>query len=113
MNVAMENCYVRDMYRTYFKYTGSNAKVQKITYRKTEFTDTDYTQGIIPDEVIKGVSYKYQRDTQGNPMPKYIEYTIDGRKVKSFGDRIENGLILPILEKGYIQLYVKPDKILV
>ena len=29
MNIAIENSYCRDMYRTYIKYTGSNAKVMK------------------------------------------------------------------------------------
>ena len=38
---------------------------------------------------------------------KYLEYLVDGRKVKSFGVPIEEGLILPIVEKGYINLYIR------
>lgn len=108
MTLANENQYVRDMYRTYIKYLGNNIKINKITYKMSEFTDEDYRTGVIPDKVEGKVSYKYLRDTQGNAIPKYIEYMIDGRKVKSFGVTIEEGLILPMLEKGYIQLYVRP-----
>lgn len=105
--IATENSYCRDMYRTYIKYTGSNIKVVKQTYKKEEFTQDDYFNGVKADEIIKGVSYKYLRDKDGNPITKYIEYLIDGKKVKSFGELVEEGLILPILEKGYIQLYVR------
>ena len=72
-----------------------------------EFSNEDYASGLKPDVRNRGVDYKYVRDTDGNPIVKYIEYLVDGRKVKSFGDRIEDGLILPILEKGYMQLYVR------
>lgn len=107
LNLATENCYVRDMYRSYIRYTGSNAKIMNMTYKKEELTLEDMQRGIKADEIRKGVSYKYLRDSDGNPIPKYIEYMIDGRKVKSFGVPVEDGLILPILEKGYIQLYVR------
>jgi single-stranded-DNA-specific exonuclease len=106
-NMAMNNCYVRDMYRTYIRYTGSNIKIKRQTYKSEEFTQEDYRNGVRPDEVIRGVNYKYVRDAEGNPVPKYIEYLVDGRQIKSFGDKIEDGLILPILEKGYMQLYVR------
>lgn len=105
--VALGNCYVRDMYRTYFKYTGTNAKVVKQSYKTVEFTEEDYLNKVKPDISQGGVDYKYLRDKDGNPVVKYMEYLVDGRKVKSFGDKIEDGLILPILEKGYIQLYVR------
>lgn len=108
LNVANENCYVRDMYRTYIKYTGNNAKIQKITYKTEEFTDEDYRTGVIPDKKVGMTCYKNIKDSQGNPIPKYIEYLIDGRKVKSFGVYIEDGYILPMVERGYIQLFVRP-----
>lgn len=46
--------------------------------------------------------------------PKYQEYFIDGIKVKCFDEQItvENGLILPILERGYVALYLKSVKLL-
>ena len=81
--------------------------ITKQTYKMEEFTSQDYASGLQADEIIKGTSYKYLRDNNGQPIVKYIEYLIDGRKVKSFGDTIEDGIILPILEKGYITLYVK------
>lgn len=105
--IALNNCYVRDMYRTYIKYTGSNAKITKISYKMEEFTQDDYAKGIKPDCKSNGVSYKYLRGSDGEPIVKYMEYLVDGRKLKSFGVKIEDGLILPILEKGYIQLYVR------
>lgn len=105
---ANENCYVRDWYRTYYKYTGNNAKIVNETYRMEEFTKEDYVEGRKPDKEKSGIFYKYILDTDGNKIPKYIEYLIDGRKVKSFGVHVEDGLILPILERGYLQLYVKP-----
>lgn len=107
MDIAVENGYVRDMYRTYIKYTGSNIKILRQTYQTEEFTDVDYNAGVVPDVVKGGVSYKYLRDEAGNLIPKYIEYSVDGRKVKSFGVSVQDGLILPILEKGYITLYVR------
>ena len=108
MSIATENCYVREMYRTFIKYTGQNASIQRITYQYEEFTDEDYKTRVIPDKVQNGINYKYVRDTNGKPLPKYIEYMIDGRTLKSFGTYIEDGVIEPILEKGYIQLYIKP-----
>lgn len=105
--IALENCYVRDMYRTYLRYTGTNAKVVRQTYKMEEFTDEDYRNGIKPDITSRGVDYKYLRNDSGKPITKYLEYLVDGRKVKSFGVDIKDGLILPILEKGYMQLYVR------
>ena len=106
MKYASENCYCRDMYRTYLKYTGTNFAITKTTYKTQEFTDKDYKLGIKPDKEINGVYYKYLRDNNGELIPKYIEYIVDGRKVKSFGVSIEDGVILPMLEKGYITLYL-------
>lgn len=108
-SIAMKNCYVRDMFRTYIKYTGSNIKVIKQSYKMEEFTSEDYSSGLKPDKVIKGTSYKYIRDKNKNPIVRYCEYSVDGRTVKSFGVSIEDGIILPILEKGYVQLYVRSE----
>lgn len=105
--MATKNCYVRDMYRYYIKYTGHNAKVVKTTFRYEPFTDEDYHNGLNPDKVDKGTYYKLLRDKDNNPIPKYIEYLIDGRTVKSFGVSLDNGFIMPILEKGYMQLYIR------
>lgn len=107
MTMAMENMYVRDMYRSYIKYTGNNIKVVRETYQTEELSDIDKAKGVVPDVVQGGVEYKYLRDTHGNCIPKYVEYSVDGRKVKSFGVSIQEGLILPILEKGYVSLYVR------
>lgn len=79
MDIATKNCYVRDMYRTYFKYKGKGAKLVKTTYQDDKTT------------------------------VKYMEYMVDGKKVKSFGVSIEDGIILPILEKGYINLYIRSE----
>lgn len=71
-DIAYENCYVRDMYRTYIKYTGKL------------FTRMFSHKG-------------------------YAEYLINGLTVKCFDNDVNptNGLILPLLEKGYVQLYLK------
>lgn len=107
MSVATENCYVRDMYRTYIEYKGSNIQEIKHTYKSEPFSPDDYTLGKEPDFTSKGESFKYILDSTGNKVTKYIEYVIDGKKVKSFGVDVKDGLILPMLEKGYIQLYVR------
>lgn len=107
MSVATENCYVRDMYRTYIKYTGNNVKIIKQSYKSEKFSPSDYASGIEPDFVSSGVKYKYLRDVNGQPIIKYIEYLVDGKRIKSFGVQLQDGLILPILEKGHIQLYVR------
>lgn len=107
MEYATENCYVRDMYRIYFKYVGKNAKIVNTTYTKLPMTKEDYETGVKPDYTFNKKKYKYLRDSNGNPIPKYIEYIIDGKKVKSFGVSVENGLILPIYEKGHINLYLR------
>ena len=104
--IAYENCYVRDMYRTYIKYTGSNVKISKTTYKMEEFDNDDYLQKRKPDKRVNGTSYKYILDENGEKIIKYQEYTIDGKTVKSFGVGVEDGLIMPILEKGYMNLYL-------
>ena len=109
LKIATDNCYVRDMYRTYIRYKGIGAKIVKQTYRKVPFTQEDSFAGLQPDEVSKGTSWKYLRDSEGNPIPKYIQYSVDGKQVKSFGVKIEDGLILPILEKGHVQLYIREN----
>lgn len=106
LNMATENIYVRDMYRKYIKYTGKNIKVNRISYKYVPFTKQDYESGVKPDMVENGKSMKLAKSQDGKPIPKYIEYLIDGRVVKSFGTLIEDGYILPELDKGYIQLYV-------
>ena len=60
------------------------------------------------DEKKDGKEYKYLLDSDGRRIPKYIEYSVDGRKMKSFGEKLEDSVILPILEKNYMQLYIKP-----
>lgn len=107
MTMAMENGYVRDMYRSYIKYTGKNIKIVRQTYQTEEISVGDEHAGVVPDVVKGGVGYRYLRDANGQLITKYIEYMVDGRKVKSFGVSVEDGLILPILEKGYINLYVR------
>lgn len=105
--VATNNCFVRDAYRTYFKYTGNNYRIRKETYKMEAFTTDDYLLRKKPDKTVDGVAYKYLLDVDGNKIPQYIEYEVDGRMVKSFGTPLEEGLILPLLEGGYMQLYVK------
>lgn len=104
--IAYENCYCRDMYRTYFRYKGKNAREVKRTFKTIPFTDEDYINKLTPDKKYEGEYFKYELDKDGNKIPKYIEYVVDGQKVKSFGVGVSDGLILPILEKGYLQLYV-------
>lgn len=105
--LAEENCYVRDMYRTYLRYTGSNIKIKKKTYKFEEFSDEDYACGRKPDMKSGKTYYKHMYGKDGEMIIKYIEYLIDGQLVKSFGVRVEDGMILPILDKGYVQLYVR------
>ena len=70
-SLADNNIYVRDMFRKYIRYTGSNVRVLKET-------------------------------------EKSIRYLIDGREVLCFDKSIntENGLILPMLSRGYLSLYL-------
>ena len=79
----------------------------KETYRMEEFDETDILNNVEPDRVKSGVRYKYVRDSNGEPIPKYIEYVVDGRKVKSFGTRIEEAYIMPILERGYLEFQLR------
>lgn len=107
-DIANENCFVRDMYRTYIRYLGKNIKEIRHTYKMVEFSNDEYLSGKKADVESRGIKYKYIRDSDGLPVTKYIEYLVDGRKVKSFGVELNSdSLILPILEKGYIQLYVR------
>ena len=105
-NFAYDNCFVRDMYRTYIRYTGKNAKEVRTTYRMVEFSMDDYANRRKPDRVKGQVSYKFELDKDGNKMVKYREFSIDGKTVKSFGLGVSDGLIMPILEKGYLNLYL-------
>jgi len=105
--LAKENCFVRDIYRTYLRYTGSNIQVIRKSYQMEEITREAFDSGVKADVVSNGVPYRYLRSKDGKPLHKYIEYMVDGYKVKSFGVCIEDGLILPILEKGYTCLYVR------
>lgn len=105
--VATENCYCNDEYRTYVRYTGSNIKQTKITFKTIPYTNEDKLAGIKPDGEVRGAKYKYVRDSSGMPVPKFISYLVDGREVKSFGVPVDEGLILPILDKGNIQLQVR------
>ena len=107
MELATDNTYVRDMYRSYIKYTGINAKIIKESFKSEPFTSEDLAKGLKPDLTTGGLPQKYVRDSDGNMIHKYIEYNIDGKSVKSFGVKVEDGLILPILERGHIKLYVK------
>lgn len=107
MSIANENCYVRDMYRTYLKYTGSKRTVLKETYKTEPLTHEEISAGVKPDKVVDKVPMKYVLDSDGRKVPKYIEYMIDGQRVKSFGTSVSEGVILPILEKGGVQLYVR------
>ncbi len=109
MDVAVNNCFVRDRYRTYLKYTGDNIVERKRTYKTEELTHMDELQGKQADLVKGGVPHYYLRDTNGNPIVKYIEFEVDGRTVKSFGVELPEGLILPVLEKGYVSLYVRKN----
>lgn len=107
MAIANENCYVRDMYRTYLKYTGSKRTVIKETFKTEPLTQEDISAGVKPDKTVDKVPMKYVLNSDGEKVPKYIEYVIDGQRVKSFGTPVSDGVILPILEKGGVQLYVR------
>ena len=105
--LANENCYVRDCFRSYYKYTGTNIIEVKHTYKSEPFTTQDKLNGLEPDFTSRGVSYKYTKGIDGEKITKYIEYLVDGRTVKSFGVPLKDGIILPMLENGYLQLYVR------
>lgn len=108
--IAENNCYVRDMKRTYIKYTGKNVRITRTTFQFREQTPEEVVTRVKPDVTQRdGTKLMYVKDELGKPIVKFIEYSIDGRQVKSFGLSPEEGLILPILEKGYIQLYLRPQ----
>lgn len=107
LHTATENCYVRDMYRTYFKYTGSKAIILKETYKTEPLTQEEIARGIKHDKLVNKIPHKYILSSDGKRVPKFIEYSVDGQRVKSFGTPINEGYILPMLEKGGLQLYVK------
>lgn len=108
--IAEDNCYVRDMKRTYIKYTGKNVRVVRTTYKFRDQTPEEVVARVRPDVTQRdGTKLMYIKDELGKPVVKFIEYSIDGRQVKSFGVSPEEGLILPVLEKGYIQLYLRPQ----
>ena len=107
MDLATTNCYVRDMYRSYIKYKGVSAKIVKESFKSEDFTEQDLKSGLKPDLTVGGLPKKYVRDENGNMIHKYIEYNIDGKSVKSFGTKVEDGLILPILERGHVKLYIR------
>lgn len=105
--VAYENCYVRDSFRTYFRYKGNSAEVVKETYALEEFSEDDYKAGLQDYIVKNGIRFKYILNANGEKIVKYREYSIDSVRVKSFGTEISDGLILPILENGYVTLYLR------
>ena len=107
MTIASENCYVRDMYRTYLRYTGSKKTVLKETFKTEPLTQEEIAAGVKPVKTVDKVPMKFVLDSDGKRVPKYIEYLIDGQRVKSFGTPVSEGVILPILEKGGVQLYVR------
>lgn len=108
MDIASANCYVRDAYRTYYRYTGNSVVERRRTYKYREVTPEEIRNGVRPDTAKNGEPIIWIRDESGNLIPKYIEYEIDGRLVKSFGiPYSENTLILPLLESGYMNLYLK------
>lgn len=107
--IATENAYVRDSYRTYIKYEGAGAIKSKETYKLRELTYEDKLHGRTADVTQNGKEYVYLLDTNGQRIPKYIEYYVDDRLVKSlYGDKIEDCVIMPIMERGLIRLYIKP-----
>lgn len=101
--VAEENCYVRPMFRTFFKYEGSNYLLHKVTYKMEEVEKGNH------DTTRMGKYYKYILDEQGNKIPKYYEYLIDSSIVvkSTMAIPLENNYILPIMEKGSIALYIQ------
>lgn len=81
---AENNNYCRDLYKTYIKYTGKSVTVSR--YKKATLKE----DGSVDKKA-------------------YIEYIIDGNRVKSFDENLtpQNGFILLTLEKGYVQLYLR------
>ncbi len=112
MDIATTNGYVRDSYRTYFRYTGNNIKKRRETYQGREMTMDEIRSGVTPDDYKDGVPTMYILDENGKKIPKYIEFEVDGRLVKSFGTTFEspNAVILPLLVNGYLQLYLNELK---
>lgn len=108
---ATENTYLVNEDRIYYRYTGDNYSITASRYKERELTENDILRGEIPDRVDPRTNrkFKIERDSDGNKQYKYIEYNVDGKIVKSFGVLLEDGLILPLLDRGYITLYVQAD----
>jgi single-stranded-DNA-specific exonuclease len=108
---ATENTYLVNEDRIYYRYTGDNYSITASRYKERELTENDILRGEIPDRVDPRTNrkFKIERDSDGNKQYKYIEYNVDGKIVKSFGVLLEDGLILPMLDRGYITLYVQAD----
>lgn len=107
---ATENMYVRDKDRVYYRYTGKNYEVVSSSYKEKELTEQDLLRGEVPDRTSKyGKMYRVYKNPDGTPQYKYIEYLVDGKQVKSFGVKLEDGLIMPLLDRGYVTLYVQSD----
>ena len=88
-DTASTNCYVRDSRRTFIRYIGHGAKLVKTAY-------------------VKDSSGKEIVGEDGSRQVKSYEYMVDGRQVKSLnGVALEDGVICPVLDKGYVKLYVR------
>lgn len=105
--IALDNCFVRDMFRSYIRYTGKNAKIVRTSYRSRNMTEEEVKAGVKAECKVGQIPQLYVRDEKGQPIPKYIEYSVDGKMVKSFGVTIQDGLIMPVLERGHVMLYLK------
>lgn len=106
---ANENCYIRDAYRNYFRYIGKGAVEKVRTYKTRPMEQADYDNGVKPDVTKKGIPSLYVLNEKGEKIVAYIEYDIDGYKVKSFGLSPSEGLIMPIVESGYVNLYIRNE----
>lgn len=95
-NIAMENIYLNDEYRTYIRYTGKSYVEVKKTYKTRPLTEDEKEKGFKPDIIADNLVYI--KDSFGNKIPKYIEYLVEGRTIKSLnGISIESGLIQPFM----------------
>ena len=94
-NIAIENIYLNPEYRTYVKYTGSSYIINKTTYKTKVLTKEELETGVKPDDIKNNTVFL--KDAYGNKIPKYIEYLVEGRTVKSYGVPIESGYIEPFM----------------